>query len=344
MGTWRTYDSTEPGAPQNSSTAGSMVAVLDAVLVGDGGGEAWPGKPAAGWTHAFTPVGHTRVYRPSVASIARMFFRVHDDAATEGLGVQAGREAGCRGYTSMTDIDTGVNPFPTVAQQNYGVSLLKSFTAGATQRRWFVAADDRTCIYICYGFEGFETSYGPHISYPQVHYFGDIDPLNATDGMQSVCIGGGPVQTTPLGGTTNLFVANIDVTNPTVGASAGCYIAGDHLGVPGSISPALRVAASNFCSPKQTGSRATTNGAAFLSERNEPNASVYISPILVAHGTVVRGKLRGIYHGLHRRRWFIPDSTISHYDATYRVLWSPRRYISTDIYNPLLVETTNTVT
>jgi hypothetical protein len=44
----------------------------------------------------------------------------------------------------MTDVDTGTNPFPTVAQKANGLFVRKSATADTTVRSWKVFVDERT--------------------------------------------------------------------------------------------------------------------------------------------------------------------------------------------------------
>jgi hypothetical protein len=52
------------------------------------------------------------------------------------------------GYESMTDVDTGTAPFPTVAQRNGGGYWFKSIFANATAVRWSLYADHR-CFFLC---------------------------------------------------------------------------------------------------------------------------------------------------------------------------------------------------
>ena len=122
------YQSTDPGAIQLDGQVGSLVAVLDSVLV------------AAGWSIAFTTT-NIRAYRqPATADGAlRAYLRVND----AGPGVGGGKEARIVGYETMSDVNTGTLPCPTVANMANGLFVRKSATADATTRTWLIVADAR---------------------------------------------------------------------------------------------------------------------------------------------------------------------------------------------------------
>lgn len=132
MAQFTIYRSTDTSAPTLSGTAGDLVNVLDKCLVAGYGT-----KAAAGWTKDFIGVNKA-TFRP--ASGTRLYLRVQDDAP--GLG--GSKEARVVGYETMSAVDTGVNPFPTVAQAANGQFVRKSTTADAVARSWIVAADGRT--------------------------------------------------------------------------------------------------------------------------------------------------------------------------------------------------------
>jgi hypothetical protein len=93
-----------------------------------------------GWIEAFSGTSK-RAYRSTVGN--QMYLRVQDD----GPGVGTFKEARITGYESMTDVDTGVAPFPTAAQGVGGIAMVvarKSVTADATARAYLILADDRT--------------------------------------------------------------------------------------------------------------------------------------------------------------------------------------------------------
>lgn len=77
------------------------------------------------------------------------------------------------GYESMTDVDTGTAPFPTVAQRNGGGYWFKSILANATAVRWSLYADHR-CFFLCIAhYSSTNAGFLNHLIYG----FGDAIPL-----------------------------------------------------------------------------------------------------------------------------------------------------------------------
>lgn len=134
----KVYSSTDPGAPQLTGQAGALLSVLRAVLV-TGYGTAPNAKAAAGWTEAFTGTNKA-VFRNSPVEGTGAYLRVDDSATVSGSD---GRVALLRVFESMTDVDTGVNPAPTVAQYANGVNWMKSNTADAASKAWVAIANER---------------------------------------------------------------------------------------------------------------------------------------------------------------------------------------------------------
>lgn len=129
------YSSTDPAAPQLTGQVGSLVALLDAVLV-NGYGIGPAAKPGAGWTQEFTG-SNKRAYRIDPVIGSGIYFRVDDSATIAGSNA---RSAHVRAYETMTDIDTGVNGCPTPAQLEFGDTWAKSLTLNAVARPWVVIA------------------------------------------------------------------------------------------------------------------------------------------------------------------------------------------------------------
>ncbi len=140
MAQFTVYKSTDASAPVLTGETDKLCALLTACLV-DGYGA----KAAAGWTREFDGASKS-VYRPGAGS--RFYYRVND----AGPGAGTFKEARINGYETMTDVDTGLNLFPTVVQQATGMFIRKSATADATARAWKIFADSRTCyVYIAAG-------------------------------------------------------------------------------------------------------------------------------------------------------------------------------------------------
>lgn len=138
MTAFRVFSSADAGAPALSGQAGALVAVLDAVLV-DGYGTGPSAKAPAGWSRVFSAT-NKRVYRGESVAGTGYYLRV-DDTASVGNA----RHAWLRAYYTMSDIDTGTEPVPTVAQAANGSLYQKSSTADATARAWVIVANDKTC-------------------------------------------------------------------------------------------------------------------------------------------------------------------------------------------------------
>ncbi len=160
------YMSTDLGAPQLSGQAGSLVALLDAVLV-DGYGAGADRKNGAGWTKAFTGT-NKRAYRNSAVSGTGFYLQVEDPGASGTTGY-----AFVRGFSAMTAFDTGLNPTPTVASRSNGVVVAKSSVLDGGSRRWLILADERI-VYIF-------INPWPTANYYHPYFFGDFISYKAGD-------------------------------------------------------------------------------------------------------------------------------------------------------------------
>ena len=135
MTTTRIYKSTDTSAPVLVGGVSSLINLLDKCLVA-GYGSATP----AGWTKPYTGTDKA-AFRNSVASGGTgMFLRVQDD----GSGTGGAREALCRAYLTMSDVDTGTIETPTAALVPTSMVWRKSNTLDSTPREWVLIADERT--------------------------------------------------------------------------------------------------------------------------------------------------------------------------------------------------------
>jgi hypothetical protein len=132
--TVRLYQSTDTSAPSLTGQNGSLITVLDACLVNGYGTQA-----AAGWTKAFSGTNKA-AYRMGLG--LQNYVRIYDDGSSGD-----GRQALTRGFETMSDVDNGLLPFPTVQQRLQGIFILKSTVADNTARPWKILADERT-VYI----------------------------------------------------------------------------------------------------------------------------------------------------------------------------------------------------
>ncbi|WOP15763.1 hypothetical protein [Ottowia sp. SB7-C50] len=84
-----------------------------------------------GWIKVFSGT-NVAVYRSQDIRTSRRYLRVDDSSATDARVV---------GYNTMTDANTGANPFPTAAQINGGGYWSKVVAAGTTAQRYDLIGD-----------------------------------------------------------------------------------------------------------------------------------------------------------------------------------------------------------
>lgn len=161
------YRSDDASAPVINGTAGVLLAALDAILVNGYGA-----KPAAGWTKAWSGT-NTAAYRQGSGN--EYYLRVDDTDSQMGRVV---------GYKTMSDVDTGTEPFPTAVQMSGGLYLRKSTTADSTARPWLCVATDQTFYLIVLSsaasFSAYNGSGSVHLGYGQ---FASVTAGDANNGF-----------------------------------------------------------------------------------------------------------------------------------------------------------------
>jgi hypothetical protein len=161
-----------------------------AVGIGDGSatGTITAKVASAGWTKAFTGT-NKGAYKSSAVDATGCLLRVDDTGVTAGADT-----AVVVGYETMTDIDTGTGDFPPVAAlTRYWV---KSSTDSATERPWFLIADDRY-MWLVINQSGTSSAW----SYQLTYGFGDFIPLSGSDSYNCILLCGNST-------TTGLFYAD----------------------------------------------------------------------------------------------------------------------------------------
>lgn len=139
MTTTRIYRSTDSSAPVLTGGVSALINVLDKCLVAGYGS-----KTAAGWTKPYTGTNKAAFRNSVAAGGTGMYLRVED----AGAGTGGAREALCRAYLTMSDVDTGTIETPTVAQLAASIVWRKSDTVDSTARAWVLVADELT-FYLC---------------------------------------------------------------------------------------------------------------------------------------------------------------------------------------------------
>jgi hypothetical protein len=273
-GQFTIYRSTDGSAPTLSGTAGDLTTLLDACLVNGYGA-----KAAAGWSISYTATNR-RAYKNGTGSTG-LLWRIRDDAG----GTGGAKEALIRGFESMSDVNTGSNPFPTSglsALTDNSFIIRKSATADATTRPWIVCADAKTClVFIQTG----------DIANTYLHaVFGDHYSLVAGDAWNAL---------TQARYTENsaaaLTVDQFGVAPFSTGSfSQGLCLARPYTGVAGAVS-AMQAS---------TWSQTTIGaGVTFPAYPNPADNSIYLSRVFFGVGSStplhVRGYFRGLWSWLH---------------------------------------------
>lgn len=285
------YRSTDASAPTLSGTAGDLITVLNAVLVGTAG-IAYGSTPSAGWTAPFTGTNGA-VYRPAAGN--RFFLLVNDN----GPGVGTGQEArifpseGCTAYSATAASST--NLFPTAAQAANGLFVRKSATLNATTRNWIIVADDRTL----YMFVQTGDVAGTYLAWG----FGDFYSLLSGDGFRTFVT---------ARATENSATATVDkldvITVSTIASRTASYFARGYTGTGGSV--ALGATAGS----EWTASNLFLSGN--MAYPNPTDGGVYASRISITDSVTSpnqhrRGWFRGLYHFVHANATVIDGDTFT---------------------------------
>ena len=142
----------DASAPDLDGQSGTLITVLDAVLVNGYGS-----KSALGWTKAYSGTNKA-AYRVDTTDGTGFYFRIDDSHGTY---------ADVRGYETMTDVDTGGNPFPGTSAFRY---IVKSDTASSATRAWVMYGDNSGVWLILYQ----TVSTLGSSSYAGAYYLGDF--------------------------------------------------------------------------------------------------------------------------------------------------------------------------
>jgi hypothetical protein len=265
------YKSTDTSAPSLTGQAGSLITLLDAVLVNGYGS-----KAAAGWAKSFAGTNQA-TYRP--ASGTQFYLHCNDAAPSTA------KEARVWGSETASAVLTGTNLFPTAAQQTNGLFARKSTTADSTARAWIIGAD----AYTLHMFVATGDLAGAYMGWS----FGDFVKLG-TDGYNCQVIG----RDTENSATTTTSVERMPLLATTLsGAAGGHYVPRAYTGVAGAINNGVHVDAIKSGAPTVMGG----GGSSAMQYLNGMDGGLYLSPIwLHETGTqTIRGRMRGLWGFCH---------------------------------------------
>jgi hypothetical protein len=273
------YKSTDTSAPSLTGAVGSLVALLDAILVNGYGSQS-----AAGWTIAYTAT-NKRDYKQGSGSNG-YYLDVDDSAPTTA------KEARMRGYETMSALATGTQAFPTSAQSSFGVVCRKSNTADSTTRPWYCIAD-ATCFYLFVDTGDFT---GPN--YSCGFMFGDFFSYKSGD-IYNTAIIGRNAENTNSDNNEWLQVINSSV-NALISTAwpAGHYVDRHWTGIGGSLLFSKFVSLLAGISGGTGGNNAGSS-ISLCAYPNGPDGALELSPIWIGHQGNVRGYLKGLWCPLH---------------------------------------------
>jgi hypothetical protein len=267
------YASTDSGAPVLSGTSGSLVHVLNKILV-----TGYGTKAAAGWTADITyNAGSGSTYRP--ASGSRMFLCVDDTAPFTG---KEARIVGMEMPDSSSNL-TGSGMFPLRGYQgintNGYLTARKSTTADTTARAWVAFAD-------AYGLYFFNITGDPGNFYMGELVFGDIYSFKSSADTYRCLLVGRQFENSATAGTLDTITSTMTTT------LTGHYMPRVYGGGGWSIAVGKQ------------GDYAKGGGAGNLSGNvaypNSPNSQSFIAPVHITEPVGnIRGKMRGFYHWCH---------------------------------------------
>lgn len=295
--TVRLYKSTDGSAPTLTGQVGTLVTVLDAILVNGYGSQT-----AAGWTKPYSGTNKAAYRNSTAAGNTGMYLNVDDSAA----GTGGAKEAHMTGYQTMSALATGTGQFPTSSQLNIGASpagsvvLRKSTTADSTARAWWCIAD-ATCFYF-FAETGDQTNPTGCCSF----FFGDIFSYASSDPYKCMIIGrnnqnSGAFTQEAFDWFTNTTSGGLDDT------IAGHFMASTQAGIGTSLavgkhSDALKMGSVSTTPPSSGTSASGSSVSGFsdvsVSNFGYPNATdggMYIAPVWVHHQRGVRGYMKGLW-------------------------------------------------
>jgi hypothetical protein len=227
-----------------------------------------------GWSKAFAGTNNG-AYRSNEVTGTRLYLRVDDNNSN----ADTYKTAFMRGYEAMTDANTGTGPFPTVAQMANGVYALKSDASSSAARTWVLVGD---------GFEFFLFTAPYLASYPnqyEGYHFGDPKSEMASDPYGCLLIGStGGIASYP--NQQNAVISHLtSLTTQTGHYMARLYTqigASIQVGKLGNI-----VLGSSMI------------GGGLLAYPAQQNNGLYVAPLYIYDGSVVRAQLACVYQPLH---------------------------------------------
>lgn len=251
-----------------------------------------------GWTKPFSGT-NKGAYLPK-AQYVQCYLRVLDDSTVPTSA--NGRWAKVRGYESMSDVDTGTGPFPTVAQAANALSIMKSSTSDSAARPWWLAGDGG----IFYMGTAWNVSYTTYFS---GYAFGDPASLRSGDAFSALLMADqAGSDTIPSYPASNNFFSTIGTL---ITVQSGKYLARTYDQSGSAVAGGL------------IGDNAISAilGKGGISGLNLPNDGFMFAPVGVVESSYIRSRaLPGLYQPLHDNKYTHLDIAPSSSDLPNRTL------------------------
>lgn len=230
-------------------------------------------KAPCGWTKPLTGTNKA-AFRLGAGS--QQYLRIDDSPAQYPRLV---------GYSAMTDVDTGTNPFPTTAQFSGGLYTAKSNAASSATREWMALGNDR-CLYLFTDCSAMGTTYETQL------FFGDIVSYVDSDAYGCLLVGS---QTASV---TNAFLCDLITGIQTAITAHYMPAAYNQL--------AASIAVGKHTDHVKTGGASSVGraGTNTISYPNPVDGGLILAPVWVHESTnkIVRGHMPGFWASCHSGR------------------------------------------
>lgn len=241
-----------------------------------------------GWEKTYSGT-NLAAYRSLSVQATGFYLRV-DDTDTRSARVVA--------YESMTDVDTGVDPFPTATQFSGGLYWHKSNDISSTPRKWWLVGDDDRFIL---GLNYFDPNDNAEVgSGSAVHFFGDFSSYRSGDAYNCALVG------SPNSSITSSFILNSYSSIVRSQQSAGCYMARD----VGQIDKSAEWYPNNVAPNSSLGTAILSGDSSYEAEYPSPtDGGLLFSDILITEQLASAKTIRGVVPGGY---WVPQNQPASH--------------------------------
>ncbi|MDS4057288.1 MAG: hypothetical protein RKP73_01790 [Candidatus Contendobacter sp.] len=243
-----------------------------------------------GWEKVYSGTNKA-VYRPQDTSGTRRYYRFDDTVANVNY-----RLSSVIGYESMSDVDTGVNPFPASAWY-----IFKNYLPNDTNIPWVLIGDGSAFYLLVWVYS---------LYWSHCHFFGDVVSVVPDDPYRAAIISNY--------GTSPASECRFSTINNSL--SSGHALCRNAVGSAGAVAFATFSAA---ITP-------TYMGVGGVPYPNRANNGLLVAPVFLNEGGIIRGALPGCYSPLHNTS--LPNGVfvVSDEGLVGRMLYVSAMYTTTD--------------